>query len=98
MLSQLNTAIFVCDVQGCFVKTIHGFDEVVNATSFLLQGSRILDLPCIITEQYPERLQHTGILVFPHFESSRFFTTIYSRIGRSVKVSRVFQSRFFYVY
>lgn len=64
MLSQFNTAIFVCDVQGCFVKTIHAFDEVVSTTSFLLQGARILNLPCIITEQYPERLQHTGILFF----------------------------------
>lgn len=44
------------------MKTIHAFNEVESTTSFLLQGARILNLPCIITEQYPERLQHTGIL------------------------------------
>lgn len=60
-LSASDTALFVCDIQGCFLNTIFGIDEVIQTASFLLHGARILQLPCIITEQYPEKLQHTGI-------------------------------------
>lgn len=59
-LSTSDTVLLVCDIQGCFRETIYGFTDVVDTTAFLLKGARILQLPCIVTEQYPERLQHTG--------------------------------------
>ena len=64
MFSRLltsNTALFVCDVQGAFTKAIFGIEELINTTGFLLKCSRTLQLPCVITEQYPEKLQHTGL-------------------------------------
>ena len=64
MFSRLltsNTALFVCDVQGAFTKAIFGIEELINTTGFLLKCSRALHLPCVITEQYPEKLQHTGL-------------------------------------
>ena len=57
MFSRLlasNTALFVCDVQGAFVKAIYGIDELIGNTKFLLQCARVLKFPCVITEQYPE--------------------------------------------
>ena len=63
MFSRLlasNTALFVCDVHGAFVKAIYGIDELIGNTKFLLQCARVLKFPCVITEQYPEKLQHTG--------------------------------------
>lgn len=63
-LSIEDTALFICDVQGCFVNTIYGFDDLVDAVASLLKGARILNLPCVITEQYPERLQHTCMFFF----------------------------------
>ena len=55
-----NTALFVCDVQSCFLKSVYAVEELINTTSFLLKSSRVLNLPCVITEQYPEKLKHTG--------------------------------------
>lgn len=63
-LSTEDTALFICDIQGCFLKTIYGIEELLDTASCLLQGARILNIPCVITEQYPERLQHTGIHFF----------------------------------
>ena len=48
------------DVQGCFLKSIFAVDEVIGAASFLLKTARALDVPCVITEQYPDKLKHTG--------------------------------------
>ena len=59
-----NTALFVCDVQSCFLKSVYAVEELINSTSFLLKSSRVLNLPCVITEQYPEKLKHTGSMQF----------------------------------
>lgn len=59
-LQSSDTAFFFCDVQGCFLKSIFAVDEVINAASFLLKTARALDVPCVITEQYPDKLKHTG--------------------------------------
>ena len=55
-----NTALFVCDVQSCFLKSVYAVEELIGATSFLLKSARVLNLPCVVTEQYPEKLKHTG--------------------------------------
>ena len=83
MLSRLflsDTALFVCDVQNCFLKTIFGVDDVIQTTKFLLQSARALDLPCIVTEQYPEKLQHTGSLSSWVLCSSGCTTAVYSGV------------------
>ena len=59
-LLNTNTAFFICDVQGCFLKSIFAVDEVIHSTSFLLKTARALEVPCVITEQYPDKLKHTG--------------------------------------
>mgnify|MGYP002441682305 FL=1 len=55
-----NTALFVCDVQSCFLKSVYAVEELIGAASFLLKSARVLSLPCVVTEQYPEKLKHTG--------------------------------------
>lgn len=59
-LLNTNTAFFICDVQGCFLKSIFAVDEVIQSTSFLLKTARELEVPCVVTEQYPDKLKHTG--------------------------------------
>ena len=65
MFSRLlpeDTAFFICDIQGAFVKAIYGIDELISNASFLLQVARLLRVPCVVTEQYPEKLQPTGMM------------------------------------
>ena len=58
-LSATDTAFFICDIQAPFLKTIYSVDEVVSAAAFLLNVARELEVPCVVTEQYPEKLKHT---------------------------------------
>lgn len=54
-----NTALFLCDMQEKFRPNIKHFDEVVQISARLLQAAAILDMPSVVTEQYPKGLGHT---------------------------------------
>jgi len=55
-----NTAmLIVVDVQEAFRKAVDGFADTARAAGLLLEGARILDLPAVVTEQYPKGLGHS---------------------------------------
>jgi nicotinamidase-related amidase len=58
-LDRDRTALLVVDVQEAFRPAIDGFDALVGATARLIQGARILGVPVIVTEQYPQGLGAT---------------------------------------
>jgi hypothetical protein len=59
MISAETAALFVCDIQEVFREKIHGMPAVINTASLLLQASKVLDMPSIVTEQYSARLGKT---------------------------------------
>ena len=58
-LDPERAVLVVVDVQEAFRPAIDGFDAVVEACAALIQGARALDLPIIVTEQYPQGLGDT---------------------------------------
>uniref|UniRef100_A0A915K0Y8 Isochorismatase-like domain-containing protein n=1 Tax=Romanomermis culicivorax TaxID=13658 RepID=A0A915K0Y8_ROMCU len=58
-MSPKNSVLLLCDMQEKFRKTVTYFDEIVTVSKRLLQAARILDVPVIATEQYPQGLGHT---------------------------------------
>ncbi|KAK2144617.1 hypothetical protein LSH36_743g01008 [Paralvinella palmiformis] len=67
-----RSALFLCDMQEKFRKTIQYFPQVIATSNRLLKAARILDMPVIVTEQYPKGLGPTvseldisGLPVFP---------------------------------
>lgn len=58
-LRRADTALVVVDVQEGFRKAIDGFEDVARACGMLVAGARILDVPIVVTEQYPKGLGHT---------------------------------------
>ena len=58
-LDPSRTAVFVCDVQERFRPVIHGFDHCVHVSSVMMRAGKILGMPAVVTEQYPERLGAT---------------------------------------
>ncbi|VDL82908.1 unnamed protein product [Nippostrongylus brasiliensis] len=58
-LSPKNSVLFVCDMQERFSKTIAYFPAIVQTAKRLVDAARILDIPIVVTEQYPKGLGHT---------------------------------------
>ena len=59
-----NTGLFLCDMQEKFRKTISYYPQILEVSRRMLGAANVLNLPVIVTEQYPK-----GIL-FPLMRSS----------------------------
>lgn len=68
MLQRDRTALVVIDVQEAFRKAVLEFDRVATGAGILVQAARILELPVVVTEQYPKGLGHTVPEVADHAE------------------------------
>lgn len=49
-----TTAFFLCDMQEKFASSIQYFPAIVNVASRILKTAKILDMPVVVTEQYPK--------------------------------------------
>ncbi len=58
-LDRSRTALVVIDVQEAFAKAVDGFEQIAEQTAILVRGARVLDLPVLVTEQYPRGLGDT---------------------------------------
>lgn len=96
VLRRDDAAVLVVDVQEGFRPRLAGFDALVRHVRLLVEGARLLDVPVVATEQYPEGLGRTaaevlGALgdaeVVPKLEFSAVqaprFDDLLGRLGRS---------------
>ena len=60
ILEQSNCGLVVIDVQEAFRNVIPEFSNIVPRISTAIQGFQILDVPIIVTEQYPKGLGPTA--------------------------------------
>jgi nicotinamidase-related amidase len=58
-LDRSTTALLVIDLQDRLLPVIHEGDAVVAQARKLLQAAAVLDLPLVVTEQYPAGLGPT---------------------------------------
>lgn len=59
LLSADNTALLVIDIQDAFVEHIHEMDRVIKRSRILIEAARLLELPIIVSQQYPKGLGQT---------------------------------------
>jgi nicotinamidase-related amidase len=75
LLQREHAALVVVDVQEGF-RSYTSFERVAQACSKLVQAARILELPRIVSEQYPKGLGHTapevGLQDEPRIEKTVF--------------------------
>jgi nicotinamidase-related amidase len=75
LLSRERAALVIVDVQEGF-RPYASFQAVAGACAKLLQAARILELPALVSEQYPKGLGHTapevGLQDEPRIEKTVF--------------------------
>ena len=59
-LSRESAALAVIDMQEAFRTVITDFGEVASRIAKAVEGARLLEVPVIVTEQYPKGLKHTA--------------------------------------
>ncbi len=59
LLQPHNTALLIIDIQERLMPVIAESETVFNNINKLIQGAQILNLPILVTEQYPKGLGHT---------------------------------------
>jgi nicotinamidase-related amidase len=58
-LDRDRAALVVIDVQEAFRKAMPGFDDVARGVAALIRGATAVEIPIIVTEQYPKGLGRT---------------------------------------
>jgi len=59
MLDIANTVLVIIDVQERLARVIHDKDQLLINLQKLISGAQVLDIPIILTEQYPQGLGQT---------------------------------------
>jgi nicotinamidase-related amidase len=54
-----DTAAVCVDIQEKFTKIIYKFDEILKNAQKLIDGLNVLEVPIVVTEQYPKGLGYT---------------------------------------
>ena len=60
ILDSSKTVLVIVDLQEAFRSPINDFAQIVSRTATVVRGFQILNLPIIITEQYPKGLGRTA--------------------------------------
>jgi nicotinamidase-related amidase len=60
LLNIAQTALVIIDLQEAFRSAISEFPQVASRASMAVRGFRILNVPIIVTEQYPQGLGRTA--------------------------------------
>lgn len=78
LLSQTDSVLVVVDMQEKLLPAMSGGDDILRTQSVLLEAARRLDVPCLVTEQYPKGLGDTvvdlqpALAGYPVFEKTTF--------------------------
>lgn len=59
LINRDDTVFVMVDIQEQFVPVISDMEQVISNANILLKIAKILNIPLIVTEQYPQGLGHT---------------------------------------
>lgn len=91
ILNREKTALVVIDMQEAFRSAVSDFPLIVSRISQAVRGFQILNLPLIVTEQYPKGLGRTAeeILFSLPAEFEVVEKTTFSSCGASVFLEKL---------
>ena len=59
MFSRKNTVLLVVDIQGQLAKSVVGSEMLLTNAQIFVSSAKILNIPILVTEQYPKGLGST---------------------------------------
>ncbi|KPK76191.1 MAG: hypothetical protein AMJ79_07730 [Phycisphaerae bacterium SM23_30] len=60
LLSQNNAMLLVVDIQDAFMAHIPKIEQVIERSRIIIEAAKLLELPLVVTEQYPQGLGRTN--------------------------------------
>ncbi|GJQ14217.1 hypothetical protein GpartN1_g6008.t1 [Galdieria partita] len=90
-LTVQNSLVIFCDLQVGFQKSILNITEILDAASFLRKSARLVSIPCLFSEQWPEKYSHVVETLEPREEeifSKRTFSLMGSAAGSELVISK----------
>ena len=62
-LELTQAALTIIDMQKAFRLKIARFDEIAARIALFAKGATLLNIPIVVTEQYPKGLGHTAAII-----------------------------------
>jgi nicotinamidase-related amidase len=59
MINRHDTLVLFIDLQERMMPAVYGNDEVIKSSCILAKGAKLLELPILVTRQYPKGLGDT---------------------------------------
>ncbi len=91
VLRPEKSALLIIDVQEAFRQSIADFGEIARRISVFAQGAQLLNLPILVTEQYPKGLGRTVTEIAEVLtdETEIFEKTAFSSCGANAFVEKL---------
>lgn len=89
IINRRKTAFVLIDMQEKLVPAIHEKEQVISNANILLRVSEILDIPLMVTEQYPKGLGHTFKNIVVPRKKYLIEKTNFSCFGSGAFINRV---------
>ena len=69
-LKPSSTVLMVCDIQERFKSVIHEWDKMVTVSKTMIDAANIMQMPVVVSEQYPKAFLHTVNEIQSSFDKS----------------------------
>ena len=91
ILDPKTTALIVVDIQEGFRSVIPEFGQIALRVAKVVRGFQILNVPVVVTEQYPKGLGHIAAEIFKVLPDGFevFEKTAFSSCGADAFVSKL---------
>src|SRR5438552_18498303 len=95
LLDRSRTALVLIDLQEGYRPALHRLERVAAASTVLVRGAAMLDVPLLVAEQYPRGLGRTAAEVASHFPPQLIITEEMSLscCGAAASLARLRETR-----
>ncbi|MEQ8652443.1 MAG: isochorismatase family protein [Kiloniellales bacterium] len=82
LMNSADSLLLAIDFQSKLAPAIHEGEAAIAAAARLIQIARLLEVPCLATEQYPQGLGHTHADLLPLFQAEEVMAKLAFSAGR----------------